>query len=61
MPSRASPAWPSVDRLPRRLLPEEDAIGDPDDPEDDQDDTLPADLWYRGVGREKWRVPSGSR
>ena len=29
----------------RPLLPEEDAIGDPDD-DDDQDDTLPADLWY---------------
>lgn len=27
------------------LLPEEDAIGDPDDG-DSQDDTLPADLWY---------------
>ena len=27
------------------LLPEEDAIGDPDE-DDDQDDTLPADLWY---------------
>jgi hypothetical protein len=28
------------------LLPEEEAIGDPDDQSDDQDDTLPADLWY---------------
>ena len=28
------------------LLPEEDAIGDPDDADDEQDDTLPADLWY---------------
>lgn len=28
------------------LLPEEDAIGDPDDEDSDQDDTLPADLWY---------------
>ena len=28
------------------LLPEEDAIGDPDDGDDEQDDTLPADLWY---------------
>jgi hypothetical protein len=30
-----------------RLLPEEDAIGEPDDQDDDRDDTLPADLWYR--------------
>jgi hypothetical protein len=29
-----------------KLTPEEDAIGDPDD--DDIDDTLPADLWFRG-------------
>jgi hypothetical protein len=31
----------------RDLTPEEDAIGDPDDADDDVDDTLPADLWYR--------------
>ena len=30
----------------RVLTPEEDAIGDPDEPEDDVDDTLPADLWF---------------
>lgn len=33
-----------------RLTPEEDAIGDPDD-DDDIDDTLPADLWFRSAGR----------
>jgi hypothetical protein len=30
----------------RVLTPEEDAIGDPDEPEDGVDDTLPADLWF---------------
>jgi hypothetical protein len=34
------------------LLPEEDAIGDPGDEDEDQDDTLPADLWYRAVSRQ---------
>lgn len=29
------------------LTPEEDAIGDPADENDDIDDTLPADLWFR--------------
>jgi hypothetical protein len=51
MPNRTSPVGPTDTRRPSRLLPEEDAIGDPDDPEDDQDDTLPADLWYRAVTR----------
>lgn len=46
MPNRTSPVEPAAERRPNGLLPEEDAIGDPDDPEDDQDDTLPADLWY---------------
>lgn len=31
----------------RDLLPEEDVIGDPED-DDDIDDLLPADLWFRG-------------
>jgi hypothetical protein len=39
-----APAPPLRPRTCRRLLPEEDAIGEPDD--DEQDDTLPADLWY---------------
>lgn len=30
----------------RRLTPEEESVGDPDDDEDDIDDTLPADLWF---------------
>jgi hypothetical protein len=53
----------------RNLTPEEDAIGDPDEDNDDIDDTLPADLWFRGkfdfpptsgFGRSKWQsVPTG--
>ena len=38
-----------IDRNPetaQALLPEEDAVGDPGDDDDEQDDTLPADLWY---------------
>jgi len=35
----------------RRLTPEEEAIADPDEEEEDEiDDTLPADLWFRGRG-----------
>jgi hypothetical protein len=30
------------------LTPEEDAIGDPVEDSDEIDDTLPADLWFRG-------------
>lgn len=30
----------------RPLTPEEDAIGDPDDLDDEVDDTLPSDLWF---------------
>jgi hypothetical protein len=29
------------------LTPEEDAIGDPDEEDDDIDDTMPADLWFQ--------------
>ena len=29
------------------LTPEEDAIGNPDDVDDEIDDLLPADLWFR--------------
>ena len=58
MPNRTAPGGPTDERRPHRLLPEEDAIGDPDNPEDDQDDTLPADLWYRGVRREECQVAS---
>lgn len=42
------------------LLPEEDVIGDPED-DDDIDDLLPADLWFRGRssrphrGSGRWR------
>jgi hypothetical protein len=32
-----------------RLTPEEDAIGDPEDEDDEIDDTMPADLWFRGA------------
>jgi hypothetical protein len=31
---------------PNSLSPEEDAIGDPDDLDDEIDDLLPADLWF---------------
>ena len=34
---------------PRQLLPEEDAIADPDD-DDEADPTLPGDLWFRVGG-----------
>jgi hypothetical protein len=30
----------------RPLTPEEEAVDDPEDVEDDIDDTLPADLWF---------------
>ena len=32
--------------MSRNLLPEEDALDDPDD-DDEADPTLPADLWFR--------------
>jgi hypothetical protein len=28
------------------LTPEEDTLGDPEEPEEEVDDFLPADLWY---------------
>ncbi|MCC6315375.1 MAG: hypothetical protein IT337_15330 [Thermomicrobiales bacterium] len=37
----------------RCLTPEEDAIADPDEVDDDIDDTLPADLWFRRRGRHR--------
>jgi len=44
----------------RRLTPEEDAIGEPDDEEeDDIDPTLPADLWFRAAGSRARRVMRG--
>ena len=30
----------------RPLTPEEEAVADPEDDEDEIDDTLPADLWF---------------
>ena len=33
----------------RNLLPEEDALDDPDD--DEADSTLPSDLWFLGQSR----------
>ena len=43
-----------------RLTPEEDAIGDPEDEDEEIDDTLPADLWFRerrsdGAVGTNWR------
>ena len=38
------------------LTPEEDAIGDPDEDNDDIDDTIPADLWFRGTQSVESRV-----
>jgi hypothetical protein len=34
----------------RPLTPEEDSIGDPEDQDDEIDDLLPADLWFRTTG-----------
>jgi hypothetical protein len=38
--------------MSRLLTPEEDAIGDPDDVDDEIDDLLPADLWFRATTSE---------
>jgi hypothetical protein len=47
------------DRNPDRFLtPEEDAIGEPDGDDDDIDDTLPADLWFRSVRACRHRSPA---
>jgi hypothetical protein len=35
----------------RALTPEEDSIGDPGDEDNEIDDLLPADLWFRAAGR----------
>ncbi len=35
----------------RGLTPEEDAIGDPEDQDDEIDDLLPADLWFNHPSR----------
>jgi hypothetical protein len=40
--------FPGKHIVNNNLTPEEDAIGDPDEDNDDIDDTLPADLWFRG-------------
>jgi hypothetical protein len=34
-------------KMTSNLTPEEDAIGDPVEDNDEIDDTLPADLWFR--------------
>ncbi len=48
---------PSLDSpFDRFLTPEEDAIGDPDDEDDEIDDTLPADLWFRAARRSRRAV-----
>lgn len=56
--SRDEPTFPARHRLDRdrRLTPEEDSLPDPDD--DDVDDSLPADLWFRGG---HWLVPHSNR
>ncbi len=46
MPGYTNPL--PVRSIGRSLTPEEDAIGDPDD-DDEIDDTLPADLWFRAA------------
>lgn len=38
---------PRLGAAERTLTPEEDAIGDPNGDDDDIDDTLPGDLWFR--------------
>jgi len=39
-------AGPRLQQMIHNLLPEEDALDDPDD-DDDADPTLPGDLWFR--------------
>jgi hypothetical protein len=39
-------AAPPAARVASGLTPEEDAIGEPDDLDEEVDDTLPADLWF---------------
>ena len=41
---------------PRSLTPEEESVADPEDVEEEIDDTLPADLWFRSAGRGAGRV-----
>ena len=40
----------------RRLTPEEDVIDAVEAADDEIDDTLPADLWYRSAGRSGHRT-----
>jgi hypothetical protein len=40
-----------------RLTPEEDSIGEPDDQDDEIDDLLPADLWFRGQSSRVSSIP----
>jgi hypothetical protein len=39
----------------RQLTPEEDSVADPEDADEEIDDLLPADLWYRTPLRKKAR------
>ena len=45
LPTSAQPPPRGVSP-PSLLTPEEDAIADPDEDDDEIDDTLPADLWF---------------
>lgn len=42
----------------QELTPEEDSIGDPDEIDDEVDDLLPADLWFRALSTIR---PSAAR
>ena len=44
----------------RNLLPEEDALDDPDD-DDEADPTLPGDLWFLSQSRAAMRSDVGGR
>jgi hypothetical protein len=43
---KTPPTADSLSPADPRLTPEEDAIGEPDETDDDIDDLLPADLWF---------------
>lgn len=47
--------------MTRHLTPEEDAVGDPDDVDDEIDDLLPADLWFRRRLRRVPGMPQSTR
>src|SRR5688500_5136523 len=51
---------PRLKRMIPHLLPEEDALDDPDD-DDEVDPTLPGDLWFRRQMRAALKTAAGER